>query len=496
MNNELKFNEKLIQFLYSIGLPPQRLLQGLICLLVLGVIVAALFFLNFDSFGGGSNQANNVASTDPTKNKVLTTEVDLDKQIDELTFFDASQYGYIVLYGEVQKQMDLIAEFRQRENISPGQLRKLDDIQLRNLQVVAVRSMRAGISSDAEMKSFVDFAESLSNSDDEKQRDTAGFLLVRTAAIAFSLAPTEANAKTAIETIKSRRKTLVNEPKRSESILGIFLKFRNNNPANKFVNQCIETLGDTLDSSTEPTVQKLAATIREFGLFSDIQMSTIENRIRYKENSGLEDLDKVLRVIEANPDVTIGIWELVIQSYESSLSIGQLDNFSTARKIVGDLVAKLPDSDPRKAQLSEALDRQGKRAGNMGASFDLSGDTVDGRTIAGSANGFSLLCFLDRSEVSAQVMSELTQRLSEGIAFRPILAFKDDFTEQDIEKANEIPSKFYAADRKTALRYMESFPCDNFPYMLLIDESGVVVSVNPNLLQALNRIASLQKAAR
>ena len=78
MNNELKFNEKLIQFLYSIGLPPQRLLQGLICLLVLGVIVAALFFLNFDSFGGGSNQANNVASTDPTKNKVLTTEVDLD----------------------------------------------------------------------------------------------------------------------------------------------------------------------------------------------------------------------------------------------------------------------------------------------------------------------------------------------------------------------------------------------------------------------------------
>ena len=493
MNEELTFKQKIIQFLYSIGLPPQRLLQGLICLLIIGVIAAVVFFSNFEGLGGGSRRADDVASTDDVIDGASSDTDDLDKQINELTFFDPSNFGYVVLYGEVQKQMDSIAEFRQRDDISAEQLKKLDGIQLRNLQAVAVRSIQADISSETEMKAFVDFAETLASSDDEKQRDSAGFSLVRTAAIAFTLEPNKSSATAAIETMKSQKMTLVNQYKRSDMVLGTFLKFKKQNPTNKFVDQCIQTLGQTVDTSTEPKSLELAETIREFGLFSNIQMSSIENRIRYNDPTGFEDLDKALLVVEANPKVKIETWQLLIRAYEACLSIGQLDNFSTAQKIVGDLVAKLPDSDPRKAQLSESLDRQKERVEILGKQFDLSGDSFDDRKITQSTKGFSVLCFADRSKDSAAMIQDLVKRVSNGIPFRPILAFKDDFTEQDREQINQIPRKLFAANRSTSLKYLRAFPCDNFPYLLLIDGNGVVASVNPSLLQAANRIASLQK---
>ena len=495
MNDELRFNEKLLQFLYSIGLPPQRIFHLLICLLVLGAIVGVLYFSNLEGLAGGSKRTDDVTSTDPDENKRLTNEAnrDLETKIDELSFFDPSEMGYIVLSGEVQKQTELIAKVRQHENISLEQLKKLDGIQLRNLQTLAVRSMEAGVTSGGEMTAFVDFAETLASSDDEKLRDTARFSLVRTAAVTFTVAPTEANAKTAIETIKARQTTLVDQHTRSEMIFKTFLDFRENNPTNKFVDQCIETLGTTIDTSTEPKTLELAATIRDFRLLSKIQLSTIEDRIRFRDSSGLEDLDEAFRVIEANPSINIETWELLIQSYEASLSNGQLHNFSAAHMKASELVAKLPDSDPRKAQLSEALDRQKQRAQSVGTPFDLSGNTFNGKEITQSAKGFSVLCFVDRSKVSAAMTKDLVNRLFNGIPFRPIIVFKDDFSEQDQEMIKQIPGQFFVADRQTAIKYFNAFACDNYPYLVLVDGKGIVTAVNLSLVQVANRIASLQK---
>ena len=129
----------------------------------------------------------------------------------------------------------------------------------------------------------------------------------------------------------------------------------------------------------------------------------------------------------------------------------------------------------------------------LGATFDLSGTSFDGQPISKTSNEFTALVFLDRNQKSAGMMQEIMRGFASGGAFRPILAFNRDFVEQDKEKFDQIPRRVMVANRETALKYLESFPCDHFPYLLLIDQNGVVVAGNLSVVQTGNRIATFSR---
>ena len=474
MPKHRSFGQKVNSFFHSIGLPPK---QALIGLLVLGAVAAALFF---------ANQKQGIVSSNES-------DIGIDKQINELELFDPSRKIYTEAYRGVQENNEKIAELRQRDDITPALVKKLNSMELRNLETLVLRSMKADVNADNEMEAFVNFAESLLNTDDQQVKDSTGFALVRTLVSAFVMSPTEARSITASEAIKFNQASFVNSKTRADLLRKLFVKGLDSHPANPYVDSCIREFGAILETSSSADIATLGRNIHEYTLYSKVHLESLEKRIRYREPKALGNLDQALRTLEANPDTDIRIWKTLIRSYEATLSIEAKQNFQTARNIIGELVAKLPDSDQRKAELRTLLDRQKMRSETMGT-FDLSGTTFDGQPIGKTSNEFTALVFVDQNPKSTLIMKEISTAIAEGSgAFRPIMVFKRDFVEQDRKNFKLVPRRVLVASRETALKYLESFPCDHFPYLLLIDRNGVIVAGNLSVVQTGNRIATFSR---
>ena len=173
MPEHRSFKKNVIQFFYSIGLPPKRLMQGAIALLILGAVTAALFFVNLDGFGKGKQPETSASTETGSSNEF---DIGIDQQINELTFFNPGRMAYTEAYGETQKHNEKIAELRKRDDITPEMVKKLDSMELRNLETLVLRSMKAGVDADNEMEAFVNFAESLLDTDDEQVKDSTCLL--------------------------------------------------------------------------------------------------------------------------------------------------------------------------------------------------------------------------------------------------------------------------------------------------------------------------------
>lgn len=495
MTDKLTSSQKLVEFLYSVGLPPMRILSGLIFLLVIGTIAGSLYFLNFDSFRSakGSDDGTNSEFVEDDR-ATYEFELTLDQQIDELTFFDTRNRNYVVVYGELQNQNEAIEKLRQRSDVTPEQTAKLDTIQLRNLQTLLLETLNKGVSAETERKAFDDFANKMANSSNEKSKNFAAFALARIAVNEFVPKPTEAKGQAVLDALNQHQASFVNTTSRAELLLTGLLQCRQQNPDNEIVGKCVATFGKLLEASNDAKIKNLAKQIGEFSLFAKINIGTLENRIRYRGRNALMDLDNALRVLEAHPEVQTSNWKELMRCYEASLSIGRIADFKTGRNITGELAARLPDSDERKAELLDLLTRQQKRAQQLGSQIDIAGDTLTGEQILPSEDEYTVLCLLDRSPNSARIMQELSNSQQErGKTFRPIIAFKDPFSKSDTKKIKLVPRWILVANEDTAKKYFEAVPVDFYPYLLLIDKNGVVVSQNLSLVQVANRIATLDK---
>ena len=491
MKDQMNPGQKLVQFLYSIGLPPARIRTGLITLLVIGAILGGVYFLNFDSFRSASGRDGD-SDTELVENGRTTDE--LDQQINELTFIDPRELNYVVLYGEVEKQNEAIDELRKRSDITTEQTGKLDEIQLRNLRNLYMQTLGQGSSADIERESFETFANKLLSSSNEKSKDSAGFDLTRLAVNVFSRKPNADDGQAALDALNQHQSSYVNNNKRALFLLRQLLTCQQQNPGDEVARNCVATLGKILATSTDDKIQDLAKDIVEVSLFKGLEIGRLEKRIRFQDRQALADLDNALRVLESHPELAIEKWELLMRSYEAALSTGRVNVFNTAKRIMGELVAKLPDSDERKTRLLNLLTRQKQRAQQLGKPMDLTGVTLDGKQIVQSNAEFSVLCLLDRSRKSVELVKSLSKSQSQlGTTFRPILAYKDKHAKEDKEKASTFPPKMLFADNETAAKYLASFPTDFFPYLLLIDKNGILVAGNLSPLQVENRIAALNK---
>lgn len=495
MNEELKTSEKFVELLYSIGLPPMRIFRGLIILLVLGAITTGLYFFNFERIAGEkANQESNSDASTESERKPYEFESTLDQQINDLAVIDAKNRDYVAFYSDLKQQNETIEQLRSQSDIDSKQIGKLNTIQLRNLQTLAIAAEQNGIDADIEMKAFIDFASKLAAESDQELKDLAGFVMVQTAVKLFESSPIESKAKTTIESLEQYRESYIAHKSRSNQLVGMLLKCSAKNPKNDAVSKCIAAIGKVLNSSPEESIKTTGGQLLEYGLFSNLQFATLEERIRYRERNALQDLDDALRVIEANPNVDLNKWQLLMRCYEASLSNGRMQDFNTARNIMKELITKLPGSDERKPDLLRLLERQTIRAERIGKPFNLSGTTIKGRQLQEKSSEYSVLIMLDRSRSAGEIMRRLsTKRAEGGITYRPVIAFKDDFSEADQDKIGSIPNWVVVADDDTSRQYRSAFPIDSFPYLLLIDPEGIVVAGNLSLVQAANRIAALEK---
>ena len=503
MNQELGPIQKFIQFLYSIGLPPMRILRGLIAIVLIGAVIAGIYFFNFGDLSRSARsdedeqESPTATSTREDDRPNYEFELTVDQQIDEMLYFNPDPVSYVVVASEFLKQNENIATLRQQGGLSDLQSTRLGQIELRNSRVLVERQMLAAIDATESLNSFESLAQSFVDGPDETLQDLASYSLAKTSLTKLGYFPTEANAKQVIETLQTQKPSFLNNPNRVQLLLSQLLGVKDKNPDNTFIGGILQSIGQTLIQSDESEIVRVGNQIAEFSLFDKFGMSTLAKRIRYQDNDALVALDNALRVLESNPDVKMNIWTILMGASEALLSNKKISDFQTAHGILDDLVMKLPDSHELKAKLTKRLESQVKRLRKVGTSFDARGKTIQGRPILPSTSEYTLLLFCSRNEESGNMMAELMKKGPEaGGTFRPIVSFKDAFAENDYSHLNLIPDWVFVSSDETANLYKDEFSVDAFPYLFLIDKSGVVVELNLSIVQAQNRIAAIEMKNR
>ena len=497
MNNQLTFKEKIVDFLYSIGLPPMVILRGLIALLVIGAVLAALSFFNFkNDTVSRSTTDTQTESIEPPK-KSYQLELSVDQQIDELSYFDIQNKNYVVAYSDLQSQNEKIEELRQQTGLTAEQSLELDKLKLRNLQTLVQITLDSGSSAEPEMHVFMQYAQSLASSPNPELKDIASYSMARTTTYSLSRTPTEANARNVIDTLNSNRVCFENNKQRASVLLSILVNTKRTHSSNPVVDQCMTSLGTIFASSSDDHIKSLSEEIGEFALFAHLRLPTLEDRVRYQDRNALADLDNALRILEAHPEVKHLRWKVIFGAFEAMVSTGAFREFQTARKIFGELVVQLPDSHEKKSALLKMLNRQEIRMQRLGKPFDVTGKTVNDIEILPSRSDYTVLVLLDRSQNSYNILQELVKNHQESVEnYRTAIAFSKPFTKADMAKTNSIPSWILVASDKTSNVYFDAFPVDTFPYILLIDKNQNIVAGNLSLVQVSNRIATIEKKAR
>ncbi len=507
MKHELGPTQRAVEFLYSIGLPPLRILRGLITLGLISLVMAGVYFVAFsglldrevaevveevEEFDEAENEAP-VESPEPASERTTYEfELSLDQQIDELYFGGAEDKNYVVFAGEVEKQNKTIEALKQRNDLTAEQAFKLDRVLLRNGQEFLVRKLNARVFQPQDAVEFRTLANSLKSGQNEKLSDLASYALVNVGADIFLKSPTEQNASDLVQTFSQNKSSFLNDVKRTNAILAKLMKLKETDSRNKLADKTIEAFGQLLSQSNAEAVKLISDYIDEYSLFAGLDLQSLEEQVRFQAPNALQDLDDALRVLEAHPEVDLPKWKLLIRAYEPALSIGKQSVFETGWKIASGLVNQLPDSDERKSELQTILKKQVARARMVGSTVDLSGKHVSGGAISFPAD-YTLLVFSDRSTKSMALMGQLRGDLLEGSQFyTPIVSFKDDFTAEDMERLDQIPRGIQISSFESAKNYAKKFSIDYYPYVVLLDKQNIVIDVDLSLVQAANRVAALR----
>ena len=492
MNEKPGFFVRIVHFFYAIGLPPMRILQGLIFLVVAGLILAALFVFDTDELFKTADK--------PDPNQGETTEVvaapvsqfgsSIDEEIDDIYYFRVNENeNYVVAIGKIEQQREKIEELLKRTDLNADQKQKLQYTMLQHSQDALRRNLRAKIDSEIQFEEFTKFANSFVGGEDKKLEDFAKFGLASTGILLLQNDPSEENAERLAETFRKTKSAFVADEKRANKLVSELLRVRQLHPEKPHVDATIDEFGALLGESTDKSISELSTQIAEFSKFSTYDISTLENRIRFKAEDALQDLDSALRVLADNPETDIYKWKLLIRAYEPSLSNGQPAVFETGWKIASELVGKLPDEDAKKASLTAVLESQLQRSETLGSPVDLAGDTLTGRPIDLNDKQAQLLIFCDRTRKSGQLLREFRTRQSEGVQLRrPIVAFKDDYTENDLKQADYTPRGIQLASHETAQQLIKGLSIDFYPYVVLIDSQGNVAALDLTATQAANRM--------
>ena len=497
MNEKLGFSGRIIQFFYAIGLPPMRILQGLIFVLVAGLIFAGLYIFDVNALFQSADKSdpNNDEASKVVVTQSSSTQFDasLDEEVDELYYFRLNENAnYVVAIGQIEQQREKINELLKRPDLSADHKQKLQHSLLRHGKDSLRRNFNANIDSRSQLEDFTEFANSFVGGEDKKLEDFANFGIASSGILLLRSEPSKANAERLSETFLKTKSAFVESNERAKTLLSELLETRQLHPDKPHIDAVIDGFGKLLSGSKEESVAKLSTQIAEFSQFSTFDIRTLENRIRYRAKGSLQDLDNALRVLAVHPQTDISKWKMLIRAYEPSLSSGQPAVLQTGWKIVNDLVRKLPDTDEKKAPLITVLENQLQRSKKLGTDFDRTGDTFQGRPLDANENHAQLIVFCDRTKKSGQVLKYLRSQQDDGVQLRrPIVAFKDDYTREDRQKADQSPRGIQLASHDTSQKFIKQLSIDFYPYVALIDPQGKVAALDLTVDQAASLMLDL-----
>jgi len=259
------------------------------------------------------------------------------------------------------------------------------------------------------------------------------------------------------------------------------MQVKQQQPKNSNIDYVITALGDLLAENQNSSIRKLANALTEDSRFLGLKLWDLNERIRQREYGSLQNLGDVLKEVEKDPEIDFTKWTHITKSCESLLSIGEYKKFEVAHDAISEMVVRLPDSCDFKSKLTEQIKKQKSRFELLGTSIELPKKSLSGRQIE-VENRNILLVFLDRTQESTALGSELQGQSLDN--YRPILIYRDDFSEADLETVYFMPLGVKVAAYESGSKLINSCFIDQYPYNIAINKQGKVVGINLSLWQA------------
>ncbi len=451
------------------GIPPAL---GLVFFFVACAVTAVHYFAGLPMVSQRATVTERHLETPP--------ELSVDDQISQLEFSN-SNGRYYIISDEIIARRQRINLVSERSDLSVPQRSKLARIALRNEQILIESQLRDAECRDEDLTSFEAVAKSYISEDDQSLSELAYFALARVRTLMFCKKPNKSYGDHLVLGLREFSPGFQNDLIRISYLLERLMQAKQQDPKNPNIDHVIIALGSLLAENQNASIKKLATAIAEDSRFLGLQLWDLNERIRNGEHDSVRNLRHVLRELENNPEIDIKKWTLIAKSCESLLSVGEYEEFESARDSISEMVDRLPDSCDFKPKLAAQIALQKNRFELLGTQVELPKKSLSNRQLE-VKNQNVLLVFLNRNPASADLVLELKGQSLDS--YQPILIYQDDFTEADLEAVSFMPIGIIVAAYEPGSKLIKSCSIDQYPYTIAVNKRGTIVGVNLSLWQA------------
>jgi hypothetical protein len=262
-------------------------------------------------------------------------------------------------------------------------------------------------------------------------------------------------------------------------------------------NKAYIVMAEQYDKSELQEVRDMSAGLRELAAFGQFNLPTLENRVLWGDPSAAGDLAGAFETLSKNPNAKSVTWLTIIRAYERYLAVDKIEEAGESWQKMWAFSESLEDKKAKEA-MQGILTRQRTRAVFMGRTFDVTGTTVpDGEAIESTHQEFVAIIFCDKGTQSLDSLVRLGKATRERqLKYLPVIAFENELSQRDMESLHMVPREIKIASHETSQKFFKAFPADFFPYVILVNKKGEVVSINVDIEQIDSRVAKVEAAER
>ena len=486
-----KFLGKIDDFSKAIGLSPGRIILSLLLLGMIGFFIYTIAV--------PKSEVKNDERVSLSENKMLELELTVDQELAQLNSVKVSTTENFLV--TIEKMADYERQLKKIESkIEPTEAQRetIDEIRLRNKSVTVSMLMSNEIPCDAEKVDLLNFCMARVDAENEETRKACRFWLCSVPAFEFAFGPSERTLQGLSNALEKYSDSYINSRDRAATLAGLMVKMGEMGPRKKdYAKKAYLALADQYAKSQLTEIKTMSTKLRELSTFGEFDLDSLEYRILWGDPTATDDLQGVFETLSKNTGANPKTWLTIIRAYERYLAVDKIEQAGEAWQKMWTYSETLEEKSGKKA-IQSILTRQRSRAMFLGQDFDVTGFSAsDNEPIETTHQKYFAIIFCDKGANTFQVLRRLGNVTAEQqVNYLPILAFEEKLNDVDMGSLNKVPSEIKIANFETSQKYFKAFPADFFPYVLLVDRKGEVVSLNVDVEQIESRVAKLEAQKR
>lgn len=409
----------------------------------------------------------------PSSGEVSTTEIKLGKSEEE-EYLSAVTIPADFRKSSLPVRIDRVNWMIQRCNDLLNQKshysEKIEEKMLSLLALKAVMMAESGLDPTDHLDLFKESVAQSSGS--ATQLDKHQYLIAVTYITALATLP-EANIyDDAVEAVNGIKVSTPAPLDKALSCYNSCLKYYVNSADKTAAGKLLRLMGEKLAFSDEQRLSDLGLTLMDYPNFSFYyQGSLVQPKSGTKSEA--ETL-RLLKQVQKTPPQSVKTYDLLLKLPEKYLQAG---NAKSAEKILDQFTSLASESNAKiRDKVLGKIKKVAQRVDLLGKKFPVSGVDVTGTNIEPPKKDNTLIIFINpKKEGSKDALVRIADsRLFDRWSTTVFLAPVSELASREIATLKKKYPYFKVVDGPTAVNWIEKSGVDKTPYLLTLDEEGIV----------------------